>query len=618
MRLHIIAFSFNLLTTWGQRSFTEELQRLYLGQGLPYRENAFLDNKPILPEYDFVVIGSGPGGSTVANRLTEEPGWSVLLLEGGPDPNIYTDIPLINPVSILGNFSKFYLVEKNDKACQGLYNEQCRWPAGEAVGGATIINAMIYTRGHPSDFDEWAAEGNTGWSYNDVLPYFRKHENMAIPTLRNSKYHGKGGPVNIEYSTQTKIGQRFIKGLQEMGYNEVDYNNPTTTVGVSRSQTTMKRGKRVSATSAYLFPARNRPNLHITKNTPATKILVDAKTKRAYGVQFRRKGADRTVMARKEVIISAGAINSPKLLMLSGIGHREHLQQLNIPVIQNLPVGDNLQEHLGTPLLNFLINTTESIVFPKVFMNAPTHFVQWLNGEKGILSHNGAEALGYILTPLAKGKADMELIFIPITPGTDAGAMLRKTISIKDELFKGLWEEKNYFLEGFTVCPMVMYPRSRGTIRLRSKDFDDPPIINANFFDDPYDVEVIIAGIKEVLKLVQTNSLQAVGTRQHSVPLGLCKQFPFNSDEYWNCTIRAVPIQWHHQCGTCKMGPNPKTSVVDSRLRVHGIKGLRVVDASIMPRIPGPHTMAPTYMIAEKASDLIKEEHKGRYFVKKV
>nr|UYG55624.1 glucose dehydrogenase 1 [Geocoris pallidipennis] len=591
-----------------QLGILNEIQKQYLRQGLPYRENVFLDSKPILEEYDFVVIGSGPGGSAVANRLSEIPEWSVLLLEQGPEPNIYNDIPFINPISILGNFSKFYAVEKTKNACWGLINEQCSWPAGEVVGGATIINAMLYTRGHPTDFDGWAAEGNPGWSYEEVLPYFLKYENIAIPSLKDSPYHGKGGPVQIEWPFLTKITQRFIRACREAGYPLVDYNNPFTMYGISPSQTAMKNGKRVSALSAYLQPAKNRPNLHVTKNTPATKILIDPKTKIVTGVRYRRKGEDRVVYARKEVIVSAGTFNSPKLLMLSGIGRKQHLESLGIPVIQDLPVGDHLQEHLGTPLFSFLINSTESLIFPEIIRQSPSLFLQWWNGKKGLFSSSGAEAIGYIKTKYAKNKSDIELLFAPITPGADGGAALYKTFAMKPELFEDHWG-KNLYQHGFSISPMLMYPKSRGKIRLRSKDFDEPPIIDGNFFNDPQDVKVIIAGIREVQRIARTKELQEVGAKLYRKPLKICSQYPFDSDKYWDCAIRAVPIQWHHQCCTCKMGPSPETSVVDARLRVHGVSRLRVVDASVMANIPGPHTMAPSYMIGEKGADLIKEDY---------
>lgn len=608
MRSFFVIIATQFLAARCQISILEEIQKLYLQQGIPFRENTFLDNLPILAEYDFVVVGSGPAGSVLANRLTEVDDWQVLLIEAGLEGNIYNDIPFVNPMTILGNFSKFYEVEKTKNACTGLINKQCLWPAGEALGGATVINGMMYTRGHPSDFDEWAAEGNVGWAYNDVLPYFLKSERMTISNLRASKYHSTQGPLNIDYPYMTKITERFLKAGKQLGYNVVDYNNPKTMLGFSQTQVTMKSGKRQSAASAYLMPIKSRHNLHVVKGSPVTKIIIDPKTNVAKGVKFLRKGKQRQVMVRREVILSAGAFNSPKLLMLSGIGHKEHLESMKIPIIKDLPVGDNLQEHLGSPIVNFLINNTESVTFQKVLMNSPMSFLQWLSGRGGLFSSNGAEALGYIKSPLATdNKADVELICIPISPGADGGMVFRRSLSVSDETYIKGWRKIN-FREGFTISPVVMYPKSRGTVRLRSRYFEDPPVIDGNFFAHPYDVRMIIEGVRVAVKLTQTKPFREIGTTLYAPTVPGCEKYKFNSDEFWDCAIRAIPIQFHHQCGTCRMGPDQRNSVVDPRLRVHGVKRLRVADASVMPRMPGPHTMAACYMIGEKAADLIKED----------
>ncbi|XP_014281429.1 glucose dehydrogenase [FAD, quinone] [Halyomorpha halys] len=596
-----------LLLTKGKGTILDEINRLYLQQGIPFRENIFLDNLPIVPEYDFIIVGSGPAGSAIANRLSEIPRWKILLLEAGLEGNIYNDIPLVNEYTLLGNFSINYDVEKEDNACLGLVDKVCHWPSGNGIGGATLVNGMIYTRGHPSDFDSWGLEGNPGWSYQEVLPYFLKLENMSIPKLAASKYHSTTGPVHIQYPFQTRLGKMFLEAGKELGYDTVDYNNPNTMIGLSPTQTTIRGVRRESAASAYLLPVKTRPNLHIVKNAYVTNLLIDSNSKKVYGLKFIKNSKKRKVRAKNEIILSAGTFGSPKILMLSGIGPADHLKKIGIPVVADLPVGYNLQEHLGTAV-SFLINTTDSITIPKLLRGAPNSFVQWFRGEKGIFSCNIAEALGYVRTKYAKDdKPDIELIFLATTPAGDGGAFWPKTRNISMDVYEKTWKPI-YFKEGFTIAQMMMYPRSRGNVKLRSKNPLDPIVIDSNFLSHPDDVAILREGARIATKFGKTKIFQSIGAKLYSQPIYGCEQHEFGSDEYWECGIRSITIQWHHQCGTCRMGVNPEWSVVDSRLKVHGLTGLRVADASIMPTIPGTHTMAPSYMIGEKAADIIKED----------
>ncbi|XP_014281381.1 glucose dehydrogenase [FAD, quinone] [Halyomorpha halys] len=604
----ILAILFYLFETIvGQPTFLDEIQRQYLRLGIPFRENIYMDNLPVLPEYDFIIVGSGPAGSVIANRLSEAPQWNILLLEKGLEGNIYNDIPFSNPFLVLGDFSVINEVEREENACLGLVDKRCHWPAGNGLGGATLINGMIYTRGHPSDFDSWAAAGNTGWSFSDLLPYFLKSENMSIRGLAESEYHSTKGPLHIDTPFQTKLGRLFLKAGEELGYPIVDYNNPKTMVGFGITQITTKKGRRHSAASAFLMPVKSRTNLHIVKNALVTEILISSDEKKAYGIKYLKNNEERIVRARNEVIISAGAFDSPKLLMLSGIGPKKDLNSLNIPVVADLPAGKNLHEHLGTPTLLFLINTTDSYNVPKLLLRSPFDFIQWYRGVKNIYANNGAEALGYMMTKYAEGKPDIELILSPSSLIADNGLMLRKTLAITDEVYFKTWGKLKY-AESFQIAPLMMYPRSRGALRLRSRNPKDPLLINGNFFSDRYDIKVMIEAIRASIKVIETNAFRKIGAELYQEPLFGCDQFTFNSDDYWECAIRSVPVQYHHQSGTCKMGPNPDSSVVDPRLRVHGMKALRVADASIMPSMPGVHTMAASYMIGEKAADMIKED----------
>ncbi|CAH1402170.1 unnamed protein product [Nezara viridula] len=594
-------------TTDGQRSFLEEIQRQYLKQGIPFRENIYIDNLPVLQQYDFIIVGSGPTGSVIANRLSEVPYWNILLLEKGLEGNFYNDLPFTNPFLVLGDFSVMIDVEREENVCLGLVDKRCHWPSGNGVGGATLINGMMYTRGHPSDYDSWALAGNPGWSFSEVLPYFLKSENMSISTLAGSPYHSTNGPLHIDSPFTSKLGKLFLKAGEELGYPIVDYNNPETMEGFSTTQITAKRGRRHSAATAFLLPVKSRTNLHIVKNAFVTEILISPSTKKAYGVKYLKNNKERTVRATNEVIVSAGAFDSPKLLMLSGIGPRNDLKSMKIPIIADLPVGKNLQEHLGTPVLMFLINTTDSYNVPKLLRTMPIDFIQWYSGVKNIYANNGAEAISYMMTKYAEGKPDIELILAPSSLIADDGLMLRKTVGITDEVYFKTWGKLKY-AESFQIAPLMMYPRSRGELRLRSRNPKDPPLIDGNFFADSYDIKVMIEAIRAAIKITETNTFRKIGAKLYQVPLFGCEQFTFNSDDYWECAIRSVPVQYHHQSGTCRMGPERGDSVVDPRLRVHGVAGLRVADASIMPVMPGVHTMAACYMIGEKAADMIKED----------
>ncbi|CAH1406833.1 unnamed protein product [Nezara viridula] len=592
---------------FGIPALLDTIQELYLQQGIPFRENAFLDNLPILPEYDFIIVGSGPAGSSIANRLTEVPQWNVLLLETGLEGNIYDDIPFFNEFTVLGNFSVNYDVERIETACLGLVDGICHWPSGNGVGGATLLNAMINTRGLPRDYDEWAQKGNPGWSYEELLPYFRKIENMSIPEFAASPYHSTTGPVHIQYPFSTEIGRRFLIAGQQLGYDIIDYNDPNTQVGFARTQATINGVKRHSAASAYLLPVKSRPNLHVVKNAFATKILTNLETRRVYGVEFIKDDKHRTVLAKNEVIVSGGAFGSPKLLMLSGIGPAQHLLEIGIPLVADLPVGHNLQEHPGT-LITFLIDTPDSVVLQRLLSGLMTDFLQWINGEQGLYANNIAEALGYVQTKYATDeRPDIELINFAATVAGDAGMFFRRSRNISREVF-----DKTFGpilqAHGFTIAPMLMYPKSRGYVKLRSSNPRDPLIIDGNFFSDPYDAAALIEGIRAAIKVGETAAFREIGTRLYTNPVHGCEQFVFNSDDYWDCVARSLTVQFHHQSGTCRMGPDPSSSVVDPRLRVHGLQGLRVADASIMPKLPGIHTMTPCYMIGEKAADLIKED----------
>ncbi|CAH2000166.1 unnamed protein product [Acanthoscelides obtectus] len=388
MRILLSAILLAVITLTSQESLLEGMIRLIQeGERQFVTEPADIPEDRMLKQYDFIVVGSGTAGCVVANRLSENPDWNVLLVEAGRTENYIMDVP------IMANFLQFtesnwaYKTEPSDKFCVGMDGQQCNWPRGKVVGGSSVLNYMIYTRGNRRDYDNWAKMGNTGWSYEEVLPYFRKIENFSIPEFQNSRYHSTSGYLQVGYAPhQTPIAEAIVNSSIQAGLPYVDYNGPTQT-GVSRLQVTLRDGVRDSASRAYLHPIRDRPNLHMKKYSMVKKILIDPSTKVAYGVEFVRNGKMYRVKAKKEVILSAGAINSPQLLMLSGVGPQKHLKSVGIPVLSNIKVGYNLMDHIAVGGLTFIINQPFSLRTEKIINKE--NLDMYFNHHKGPLSIPG-------------------------------------------------------------------------------------------------------------------------------------------------------------------------------------------------------------------------------------
>ncbi|CAH0772698.1 unnamed protein product [Bemisia tabaci] len=580
-----------------------------------FREDP-LNFLPIFPEYDFIIVGAGPGGSVVANRLSEIPEWKILLLEAGQAEGLPNLITATAHYLQFTNYNWNYRTEVEPAACMGLVGRRCAWPAGKGVGGSSLINNNIYTRGNPDDFDRWAQAGNEGWSYNDLLPYFKKSENIGIKELKNSTWHGRGGPLSINYAPfKSRVMDRFLESAAEVNLPLVDYNNPYSNIGFSRIQGTVRGGRKVSAGEAFLRrPSNSRPNLHVVQMARVTRVLIDPKTKSAYGVEFVKNRRTRIVRARKEVVLSAGAFNSPQLLMLSGIGPAEHLQKHGIEVVSDLRVGDNLQEHPAFATLGFAVNETGVALISQRLLRDPINTsVQWLLGT-GWGTTMGCEGLGYVRTKyntFPPGVPDIEYIFVPASLGSEAGdggSILRKSMNIPDEVYNAVFTDLMN-VEAWSIWPMLMYPESRGQVRLQSKNPWRAPVIRANFFTRGKDLATIVEGIKMAVDLAGTQAFQRYGSRLQIRPIPGCEHLIYGSDPYWACAVQHLTMQMHHQCCTNKMGPPwDRSSVVNPRLQVYGVSRLRVVDCSIMPTITGGHTVAPAYMIGEKGADIIKQD----------
>ena len=544
----------------------------FLREGNDFLNYEIKDSTPWFnEEYDFIIVGAGSAGAAIASRLSELNDVTILLIEAGCNENLLMDIPVIvNYLQFSDDLNWKYQTESSQNYCRGMTNRKCNWPRGKVMGGSSVLNYMIATRGNPLDYDRWAAMGNEGWSYNDLLKYFKKLEGMGIAELRNEKVHNIKGPVYISYPPyHTPLAETFLKAGLEMGYPIVDY-NANQTIGFSYIQTTMKNGTRMSTNRAYLYPANKRKNLFVTKISHANKILIDPKNKRAYGVQFSKKGVNIQVRARKEIILSAGTIGSAQILMLSGVGPSKHLKDLKISVIQDAPVGQNLMDHIAYGGLIFLVNQPVSITTEDLSNPIKPYVSDFFMKRDGPLTiPGGCEALAFIdvdKPTKLDSFPNIELLFIGGSIVSDSS--FRYNVGISDEHWnKGFSKISGRY--SWTIFPMLMRPRSRGEILLRNKDPKAKPKLFANYLDDPEDVRIMIKGIRAAIKVSKTKAMQQFKSRLHHVPIPDCENHKYNSDKYWECALRTFTFTIYHHSGTCKMAAeNDPTSVVNPRLQV--------------------------------------------------
>ncbi|XP_059619960.1 glucose dehydrogenase [FAD, quinone]-like [Phlebotomus argentipes] len=573
-------------------------------------EKTILNTK--MKEYDFIIVGSGPAGCVLANRLSENPNWKVLLLEAGGLETIFHDIPLLAAYlqSTASNWG--YLTEPEPGVCWGMYDQKCAFPRGRVLGGSSSINYMIYNRGNRRDYDRWSQEGNYGWSYNEVLPYFLKTERSMLKGLESSPYHNRYGELNVEYVPyRTPAARAFVKGAQQAGYAKLDYNGESQ-VGTSFVQATTYRGVRHSASSALLRPIKKlRPNLKILINARVTKILIDPESKAAYGVEYIRNKKTRTVHASREVIVSSGTFNTPQLLMLSGIGPADHLNELGIPVIEDLPVGKVMYDHMSHIGLIFTVNTTGNT--PATNRITLKQITDYLHGKGPFTMIGGVEALTFYKSPNSLDPPDWpdaEIITIGGSLASDEGTGVLRGMNIRQEIYDTIWRPLETLpTDHWSAFVMQFRPKSTGQVRLQDTNPLSWPKLYPNFFQYEEDLEILLEGTKEVIRISQTPAMQAIGTRIWDIPLPNCAHLHFGTDDYWRCSIRTLSCTLHHQVSTCRMGPtNDQTSVVNPELKVHGIHRLRIADNSILPHPITGHTNAVSFMIGEKCADMIKSD----------
>jgi len=537
---------------------------------------------------DYIIVGAGSAGCVLANRLSEDGRTRVLLLEAGGD-----DRPLHNLSQFFSNLMIHvpvgYSHTIKDPKVNWLFPTEPDadgrvhiWPRGKVLGGSSSINGLLYIRGQRGDYDGWRQLGCEGWAWDDVEPYFRRSEDQARGAC---EVHGAGGPLHVsDPTTSHPVSEAVVEACKALGLPERDPNGPDQE-GVSWYQLNIKNGTRCSAAVAYLHPAMGRSNLRVETGALASRVIFEGK--RAVGVEFRQRGRNRTSRANAEVILAGGAVNSPQLLQLSGVGPASLLTGLGIPVVADLPgVGENLQDHYAVATTFRLKKGTMSINELARGLPFLKEATRYLVKRTGLLAISPAHIAVFCRSREGLAGPDIQFHILPAT--FDSEALSERQVM---ELEKA---------PGLTFAAYQMRPESRGTIRIVSADPAAYPAIVPNYLSDPLDEEVTVAEIKWARRIAATAPVSDYV--DHETNPGADVQ----SDDQMLAWARERGTTLYHPVGTCAMGHGPR-AVVDPKLRVHGIEGLRVVDASVMPRLISGNTNAPTIMIAEKASNMIRE-----------